>query len=300
MTDPREIATIETGKDVSVSSDKELQIAPSVASAVQEIQAAIIVAKQFPRNLDDCWAKLMKSCQRKSFAEKARYSYPRGGQTISGPSVNLARTAAQCYGNIRWGLSITRDDEDNRTIRGWAWDMESGAYNYAEDHFQKLIYRKKDGWIKPDERDLRELTNRRGAILVRNALLNVIPKDFIEDAEGICIKTLRSDIKDPEGEKKRLILEFDKIGVSVTMLTGYLGTGKWSPDNLIELQGVLNAIKEGSAKRDDYFVKDEEKPANGKISQEDMKPGNPEDHQGHELNLDDKADKKKNGKKAGF
>lgn len=282
---------------IEVSADKELQIAPSTAMAIQEVQGSIIIAKKFPRKMDECWSKLMKACQRQSFAKKARYSYPRGKSQVSGPSVNLARTAGQCYGNVRWSLDVLRDDEEYRTIKGWAWDMENNVYVAFEDHFQKLIFRKDGGWIVPDERDLRELTNRRGAILVRNALLGVMPRDFIEDAEAMCLKTLKDKIKDPAGEKKHLILEFEKIGVPVKLLTKYLGTDSWGPDQLVELQGIITAINDGSGKREDYFPKEQEPPANGTIK--NMKPGDTAKHQGYD---DQAKPEKKPGKQteAGF
>ncbi len=47
-----------------------------------------------------------------------------------------------------------------------------------DDTFRKKIQRKRDGqtvWVTPDERDLRELTNKRGAILERNCLLKLQP-----------------------------------------------------------------------------------------------------------------------------
>jgi hypothetical protein len=230
-----------------------LQVAPQVASQLQEIQAAVILAKQFPRVYDDSWARLMKACQRKTLAEKARYRYPRGGKMIVGPSVNLARVAAQCYGNIRWGLNILRNDNDEVLIEGWAWDMEQNIKSTAQDCFKKLIFRKDKGWVTPDERDLRELINRRGAILVRNCLLNILPKDLIEDAEAQAEQALRKQIKDPSGERKRLILEFDKYGVTVDMLNRYIGQESWGADDIIHLKEILNSIQDGQAKREDYF-----------------------------------------------
>lgn len=145
---------------------EELEIAPSKTAAIAEaeIKSAIIIALKFPRDDAKCFVSLMKSCQRSSFADDASYSFPRGGHQIKGPSVHLAREAARVWGNIRHGLSVIADDEDERTIEAWAWDLQTNVKVVAEDTFQKLIYRKAGGgqWIKPDERDLRELTNRRG------------------------------------------------------------------------------------------------------------------------------------------
>jgi len=272
-----------TGKPIDIHPDGELQVAAQTAAILQELQAAVMLAKHFPRDYDKCWAALMKSCQRMTLARAAQYSYPRGGQTIAGPSVNLARVAGQCYGNIRWGLSVLRDDLDEMLIEGWAWDMEANNKVSMTDAFKKLIFRKKGGWIKPDERDLRELVMRRGAILIRNCLLNILPRDYIEDAVGVTKKTLREGIKDPEGEKKSIILQFQKLGVTVEMLNGYVGSKTWDTENIVGLQQILNAINDGQAKRSDYFdLESERKPEKGGLSTDDMSPGEAGKHQGYE------------------
>lgn len=262
----------------------ELQVSSQAATALQEIQGAIFLAKQFPRNENQCFGKLMEACKRKTLAEKAAYSFPRGGTTVSGPSVNIARVAAQIYGNVRWGLDILRADEDDMTIEGWAWDIENNVKVTAQDNFKKLVFRKNGGWMKPDERDLRELVNRRGAILVRNCLLQILPKDLIEDALAMCRKILKSEIKDPKGEAKRLIVQFADYGVSVEQLQEYTGQTDWDADTLVELQEILTAIKDGVAKPKEYFNKPDEvaptKPT-PTVDPKNMSAGDPTKHQGY-------------------
>src|SRR3990167_6699762 len=98
------------------STGKELQTAGAVSTAQHEIEAPLIVAKKFPRNEVDCFQKLMTACSRSSFAEEARYSFPRGETEVTGPSVNLAREAGRIWGNVEFGLHIIRDDEDSMLI----------------------------------------------------------------------------------------------------------------------------------------------------------------------------------------
>lgn len=272
----------------------ELQVSSQAATALQEIQGAIFLAKQFPRNENQCFGKLMEACKRKTLAEKAAYSFPRGGATVSGPSVNIARVAAQIYGNVRWGLDILRADEDDMTIEGWAWDIENNVKVTAQDNFKKLVFRKSGGWVKPDERDLRELVNRRGAILVRNCLLQILPKDLIEDALAMCRKILKSEIKDPKGEAKRMIVQFSDYGVSVEQLQEYTGQTEWDADTLVELQEILTAIKDGVAKPKEYFGKKEEvvpeKPT-PTIDPKNMSAGDATTHQGYQAPTTKKAAK---------
>jgi len=289
MRETREVATVDqaTGEiaemnaGIDVNSAGELLVSPNVAAVIQEIQGAMIMARRFPRDEKACFARLMRSCQRKTMAEKACYAFPRAGQTITGPSINLARVAGQCYNNLRWGLDVLRNDDSQVMIRGWAWDIENNIKVSADDSFAKLIYRKSGGWMKPDERDLRELINRRGAILVRNCLLNILPRDLIEDAMGICRKTLKSEMKDPDSEKKILIINFMNYGVTTGMIDQYLEHDTWTPDDILDLQAIYLTIKEGQSKVEDYFSlkKDEVKTETG-LSEAAMTPGAAEKHQG--------------------
>lgn len=233
------------------------ELAPTAAAAEKqfEIQSAIVLAKRFPRDEDLSFQKLMKACGRTTFAEDAEYSFPRGGQPVKGPSVFLAREAARVWTNIRYGLTITRDDQNSRQIQAWAWDLETNTKISAEDDFRKLIFRKGKGWIEPDERDLRELTNRRGAILIRNCVLQILPKDLIEDALETCRLTLRSNAaKDPDATRKKILMAFSELNVTAEMLSAYLGhpVAQSSPAEMADLRAVYKSISDGNTTWSDY------------------------------------------------
>jgi hypothetical protein len=244
------VTTSATGAELSTAAD---------SAAVQaEIQSALVLANRLPRNEDGAFQSLIRSCRRPTFAAEAGYSFPRGGSKVTGPSVNLAREAARSWGNIRYGLEVVRDDEDNRKIRGWAWDLQTNTKVTAEDEFRKLVQRKRNNgtaWVKPDERDLRELTNRRGAILVRNCLLQLLPRDLIEDAYDTAQQTLaNAAAKDPDGERKRLLAAFDAINVTAAQLEEYLGhpIKEASPAELADLRMVWKSISDGNSTWDEH------------------------------------------------
>jgi DNA-binding transcriptional MerR regulator len=248
-------------EDTGLATTQEFssELAPTAAAAKKqfEIQSAIVLAKRFPRDEDQAFQKLMKACNRSSFAEDAEYSFPRGGQAVKGPSVFLAREAARVWTNIRYGLTITRDDQNSRQIQAWAWDLETNTKISAEDDFRKLIFRKGKGWIEPDERDLRELTNRRGAILIRNCVLQILPKDLIEDALETCRTTLRSNAaKDPDATRKKILLAFSELNVTAEMLAAYLGhpVAQSSPAEMADLRAVYKSISDGNTTWSDYIA----------------------------------------------
>ena len=47
--------------------------------AIAEVQAALVIAKQFPRDMNQAWDRIMNACQRPTLAQSAVYSYGRGG-----------------------------------------------------------------------------------------------------------------------------------------------------------------------------------------------------------------------------
>ncbi len=225
-----------------------------------EIKTALVMARQFPRTEEVAYAKLIKSCSRATFAESAVYAFPRGGTTVKGPSVDLAREAARVWGNIRYGLRIVSVDDDQVHIRGYALDMESNSHVEAEDRFAKLVERKGKGWIKPDERDLRELVNRRGAILVRNCILQLLPPDVIDDAVRQVNDTMRKAAngeitQSMEEARRRLVMSFERVGVTVEMLEKFLKhkLDVINGEELAELRQIGKSIADGNSRREEHF-----------------------------------------------
>jgi hypothetical protein len=271
-------STTDTGLAV-IEQYGELQASAAAAKEQHEIQSAILIAKRFPRNEDQAFEKLMKACARPTFAEDAGYSFPRGNKFneetgrweknyVTGPSVNLAREAARVWQNIRYGLDVIREDGKSRLIRGWAWDVETNVKVSADDEFQKLIQRKQKGgqtqWVVPDERDLRELTNRRGAILIRNSILQLLPRDLIEDAQEKAKATVKdAAAKDPDAARKKLILSFSELNVTPEMLEAKLGHKlvECSPTEIADLRNIYRSIRDGNSTWAEYVATTED--ANG-------------------------------------
>jgi len=251
------------GSGVQVS-DREAGAVAMIAREDTELKAAIVVAKRFPRDEAVSYNRVMKSVGRPSMAEKARYSFPRGGTRVEGPSVKLTREVSRCWGNIRSGIRIVSVDDDQVHIRGYALDLETNAYAEMEDRFARLIQRKKNGrteWVEPDERDLRELINRRGAICERNAQLKILPPDVVEDAMRKAAATLAAAAKgeleqNRDDAIRRIVVAFDGYGVTGGMVAEYLGheLSLITPDELADLRAVYSSIEEGNTKPSDHFA----------------------------------------------
>lgn len=246
-------------------SDTQVGALAAVAREGEEMKAAMALARTFPRDELEAHTNAMRSCSRPRFAEGAWYSYPRGGQTVKGPSVKLARELARTWGHISSGMRIVSTDTDEVHIRGWARDLQTGAYTELEDKFRKKIQRKRDGetvWVEPDERDLRELIFRRGAILERNCILKIVPPDLTDEAMMRAMDTMAKSARgeleeDRESTLRKLIEAFDggPCYVSIEMLEDHLGHGlkDISGTELADLRAIYSSMKEGNTTRNDHF-----------------------------------------------
>ena len=266
------MSTHQTG--LALNDEKDLQrsqeynIDAQMSRAMKEVEGAFIIAQRFKRNEDEAYQALMRSCKRSTFAERAEYKYPRGKKKdettgrwvdniVSGPSVYLSREAIRLWRNVQIGTEIVRDTEDERHIRSYALDLETNVRRFAEATFRKLIQRKvKDSnpprteWVRPDERDLRELSNKHAAICERNCSIQLLPDDFIQDARDASRQTMLRDAgADPDAAKKKLINAFDAINISVASLEAYIGhpIAECSPQEIADLRGVWSSINDGNS-----------------------------------------------------
>ena len=250
----------------------ELVLTEGEAAALQKVQARVLVAKKFPRNEDQCFQAVVRSCSRFNFAEKAEYRFKRGSKPdgkggftdniVQGPSVYLAREMCRIWGNLDHGFDIISEDDDRVTIRGWAWDLQTNSEIHQDNTFRKVHqrYDKKAGqtiW-KPitDDRDLRELKNRQGALAERNCMLALLPEDLKQDAVEKARETVTNKItEDPESHRKKILEGFLQVNVSAEQLEKFLGckVAGASPAQLVELRSMWRAIADGVSVWTDYL-----------------------------------------------
>lgn len=230
-------------------------IKPSLAQEA-DIQSAIQWAHRFPRSEESARRKLLESCSVFSFADDASFEFLRDGKTVIGPSVNLAREFARVWGNIRYGCKVIADDDDSRSIYGWAWDLENNIFEEAPDVFKKLVIDATSGkTVVPDERQLRSLTNRQAAMAIRNCIVHLMPPVLLTEVMQRIEKTLDEEAaKDPLGHVRDLTAAFLTINVTTSDLEGFMGHSmdKITAADVQKLRRIYKTIKGSDAKWTDY------------------------------------------------
>lgn len=247
--------------DINPFEDKNIKTSELSTQVSQEsksvaaIQAAFIIAKKFPRNEHSCYISIIESCKRPSFAEQCCYAYPRGGQLITGASIRLAEVLAQKWGNCQVGIEIVSQDSDRTEARAFANDLETNYAVEASFTVKHVRFSKKGVTKLTDERDIREMVANIGSRYLRGCILRIIPKDIVEAAIAQSKKTLESG-EVPISERIRLMVgKFDELGVKVEHLEKRLmhKLEATIPEEIVSLQHIYKSIKDGFAKREDFF-----------------------------------------------
>jgi hypothetical protein len=247
----------------SLQTQFEQQETPSVMAhgtksrEMAEVQSQIFLAKQFPRNEVQAEIKILNACKRKSLAETALYSYPRGSTTVTGPSIRLAEAIAQYWGNINFGIKEVEQKNGISTVVAYAWDMESNTRQ--EKVFQVKHERYANGKIKKltDPRDIYELTANNGARRLRACILGVIPGDIIDNAVAQCQQTLQNSYTEPLKDRVVKVLRWFKnqYGITQEMVEAKLGhnVDSFTEQDFVTLSSINQSLKDGMAKREDFF-----------------------------------------------
>lgn len=233
------------------------QTAMMISRQAQEVQAAMVVAKRFPRDEVDGFNRIMTSCQRKSLAERAMYEYPRGGTKVTGPSIRLAEAIAQNWGNIDFGIIELEQNNGESQVMAYAWDLETNTRQTKIFNVPHVRGTKKGNIPLTDPRDIYEMVANQGARRLRACILGVIPGDVIDAAVEQCKKTLVEGNDEPliDRVRKGIKLFEDKFSVSQQMIEKYIGckSEAFSENDMLRLNNVYRSLRDGMAKREDYF-----------------------------------------------
>lgn len=236
--------------------------------AIAEAQGQLVLAKKFPRDLNSAHAELMTACKSKAFAATAFYSKPQGGGVVSGPSIRMLEEVARVYGNLQYGArELSRDDKKSE-VEIFVWDMEKNTYLKR----QKTVMHTRDTKDGPkklrDQTDVDQKINNVASKEVRGLLQAVVAKWLLADAIEECKKTIAGNNDEPlEARVRRMAQAFAKYGVTAQHLEKYLGHGlaETMLDELVEMQGIFNALKEGTP-ASELFGDEEQKDAEADAS----------------------------------
>lgn len=228
-----------------------------ISRQAQEVQAAMVIAKKFPRDEVDSFNRILRSCQRKSLAESAMYEYPRGGTKVTGPSIRLAEAMAQNWGNLDFGITELEQRNGESQVMAYAWDLETNTRQVKIFSVPHVRSTKKGNVTLTDPRDIYEMVANQGARRLRSCILGIIPGDVVDAAVSECQKTLTTGNNEPliDRVRKGIKMFEDKFSVTQEMIEKYIGckSEAFSENDMVRLNNVYRSLKDGMAKREDFF-----------------------------------------------
>lgn len=224
--------------------------------AIAEAQGQLILAKRFPRDLNAAYAELMDACKMPAMANVAFYALPRGGKTISGPSVRLAEEIARVYGNFEYGHRELSRTAGKSEIEVYAWDKQTNNRSIRQITVMHTIDTKDGSRPLRDQKDIDDKIANVASKQIRGRILAMMPKWMVEAAINECRATLAGNNSEPIGVRvRRMTQAFATFGVNVDHLERRLGhkLDDVTLDELVDLTGIYNAIKEGE-RASDFFA----------------------------------------------
>lgn len=223
----------------------------------QEVQAAVFMAKQFPRDIQSVENRVLMACSRPSLAKVATYEYPRGGQKVTGPSIRLAEAIAQAYGNIDTGIVELERKAGESVAMAYAWDLESNYRQTKTFTVPHIRETKKGSQALTDSRDIYELVANQGARRLRACILGVIPGDLVDTALEACNHTLtQGNVLPIEQRINEALTAFNnEFGVTKRMMEARFqrNAESFSEKILVDLMGIYNSIKDGMSRPEQWF-----------------------------------------------
>ncbi|MFH0982809.1 MAG: hypothetical protein V2A79_14900 [Planctomycetota bacterium] len=257
-----------TGREEEFQGREHSAIEVATTRAAQEVQAAMIVAQKFPRDERAAYTRIMRACGRQKLAEQAMYAYPRGGQTVTGPSIRLAEMLAQNWGNLDFGIVELEQRDGESIIMSYCWDLETNTRQTKVFTVPHERHTRQGVTKLTDPRDIYEMTANQGARRLRACILGIIPGDVVEAACAQCEQTVAGNVKEPLADRLRaMVAAFAEYGVAEAQIVARLGhrLEATTEAELANLRKVYVSLRDNMASPDSFFPeKTEPTPTNGK------------------------------------
>lgn len=237
--------------------------------AMEEVRAAITIAKQFPRNMAEAKDKIVQAFMDPDIAASAMYQYAKGSSDVSGLSIRAAEIIAQNWCNFQWGTRELEQRSGETTVQAYAWDVENNTRSVQDFKVQHYIDTRRGRKYIDDPREIYELGANQGSRRVRARILALIPRDVQLAVERQAEATLRTKV-DLSPEKlpsviKNILEQFAPFKVTRDMLETRIQRKLESitPALCVNLRKILNSMADGISAPGDWFDLPSSQPLDG-------------------------------------
>lgn len=237
---------------------------PALAAiARSEVECQLDAAHKYPRKislfLDEARTMIAIS---PDVAAMCFYTLPRKDkngrtQSIMGPSVRLAEIAASAYGNLHVGarpLDVAPTDTDC-VSQGVAWDLQKNV-RYSVEQRRRITT--KNGHRFSDDMVI-VTQNAASSIALRNAILRVIPRAYINELYEHARRVAVGDVRAIGEKRKKVVERLIQMGVCRERILAKIGRADVediTADDLAVLIGYGTAIHDGQTTIEEVFAEE--------------------------------------------
>ena len=185
-------------------------------------------------------------------ADECIYALPRAGKTIEGPSIRFAEILLYAWRNIDAGTRPIMEERDTLTAQGVFRDLERN--NRVTREVSRRIVDSKGRRYNADM--ITTTSNAAASIALRNAIFNGIPRALWWGIYLEVRKVVAGDSKTFANKRAETLQALQKVGVSLEMVLakyGHKGLDDISTDNVVELRGLRNGIRDGEITPEEAF-----------------------------------------------
>lgn len=228
------------------------------SKALSEIKGKMVLARQFPRDVDYSMQCVLRECARPELASVAQYEYPKGDSVVRGPSIRLVEVLARNWENLSYGANEIETDGDSTTVKAFAWDLQTNVSDEKVFTVRHVRSTRNGTYKLKDERDIYEMVANKAARRKRACILAVLPGWYVDAAVKACEDTLKNAMtsqKSVEEVRANMVTSFEEFGVTPEQIENKMGmpVDKLTMQNLISLSKLHSAIKDGFVKAADAF-----------------------------------------------
>ena len=240
-------AVVHNGGDAPVSFVQEINRA--------EIDQQIATAKAFPRNRSRVATGVVElATWSPEAASECNYALPRGGKSLTGPSIRLAAIVVAEFGNCMVASRVVHVDRFEGFVEAEAVfvDLETNAR--TKEVIRRSI-KDRNGRLFKDDMIL-VAGNAACSIAKRNAVFRAVPQALWMPAYNAALQVIKGDAKTLTERRDGALKALGAFGVTPDMICGALeieGVLDISLDDMPTMLAWYTALKDGVQTVEDLF-----------------------------------------------
>jgi len=229
-----------------------------------EVEAQLDAARRHPRKPKRFLNKAIGlATYNREIAESCMYAVPRGGKTITGPSVRLAEICASAYGNLHVGSRVLDAEEKEVVAQGVAWDVEENV-RYSVEARRRITNK----YGKRYDDDMITVTGAAASsVALRNAIFRVIPRAMVDIVYAEARRVAVGDAMTLSTRREEVVTRLQKMGAPRERILARVdakGLEDIGLEQLETLIGLGTAVKSKDQTLDEAFPPVDTAPARAK------------------------------------